>query len=91
MARINISLSNEIINKIDRYKEKTRMTRSGFIMKAVENFFPDVERKLLDERKKEAVNGILKIREKTAPLFDGWDSTTEIRKLRDSRWNGKQK
>lgn len=90
MARINISLSNEIINKIDKYKEKIHMTRSGFIMKAVENFFPDIDRKILRERKKEAVEGILKIREKTAPLFEGWDSTNEIRKFRDGRWSGKQ-
>lgn len=91
MTRINISLSNEIINKIDKYKEKTHMTRSGFILKAVENFFSDVERKILEDRKKEAVEGILKIREKTAPLFEGWNSTDQIRKLRDSRWNGNRK
>ena len=91
MARINISIPEEIIKKIDSYKEKIQISRSGFILNALENYFIEVERKLLKDKTKDAYEGILKIREMAAPLFKGWDSTSEIRKLRDSRWTGDKK
>jgi metal-responsive CopG/Arc/MetJ family transcriptional regulator len=91
MARINISIPEEIIKKVDSYKEIVRISRSGFILNALENYFTQVESKLLEDKKKNAYEGILDIREMAAPFFKGWDSTSEIRKLRDSRWAGDKK
>ena len=91
MSRINISIPEEIIKKIDSYKEKIPISRSGFILNALENYFSQVERKLLKDKTKDAYEGILRIREMAASLFKGWDSTSEIRKLRDSRWAGDKK
>jgi len=91
MARINISISQEVINKIDIYKEAVRISRSGFILKALESYFIEVERKLLEDKKRDAYEGIMDIREKAAPFFKEWDSTSEIRKLRDSGWSGDKK
>ena len=91
MARINISIPEEIIKKVDTYKEMVKISRSGFILNALENYFVQVERKLLEDKKKDAYQGILSIREIAYPLFKGWDSTSEIRKLRDSRWSGDKK
>jgi metal-responsive CopG/Arc/MetJ family transcriptional regulator len=91
MARINISIPEEIIKKVDSYKEIIQISRSGFILNALENYFIKVESKLLEDKKKNAYEGILDIREMAAPLFKGWDSTAEIRKLRDTRWSGDKK
>jgi metal-responsive CopG/Arc/MetJ family transcriptional regulator len=91
MARINISIPEEIIKKVDSYTEIVQISRSGFILNALENYFTQVERKLLEDKKKDAYEGILRIREMAAPLFNGWDSTSEIRKLRDTRWAGDKK
>ena len=91
MARINISIPEEIIKKIDIYKEIVQISRSGFILSALENYFTLVERKFLEDKKKDSYEGILSIREMAAPLFKGWDSTSEIRKLRDTRWAGDKK
>jgi metal-responsive CopG/Arc/MetJ family transcriptional regulator len=91
MARINISIPEEIIKKVDSYKEIVQISRSGFILNALENYFIEVESKLLEDKKKNAYEGILEIREKAAPFFKGWDSTSEIRKLRDTRWAGDKK
>ena len=91
MARINISIPEEIINKIDGYKEVVHISRSGFILKALESYFIEVERKILEDKKRDAYEGILSIREMAAPFFNGWDSTSEIRKLRDTRWAGDKK
>ena len=91
MSRINISIPEEIIKKIDSYKEIIQISRSGFILNALENYFSEVERKILKDKTKDAYEGILRIREMAAPLFKGWDSTSEIRKLRDTRWSGDKK
>jgi metal-responsive CopG/Arc/MetJ family transcriptional regulator len=91
MARINISIPEEIIKKVDTYKEIVHISRSGFILNALENYFTQVESKLLEDKKKNAYKGILDIREMAAPFFKGWDSTSEIRKLRDTRWAGDKK
>jgi|SRR5450830_1398011 metal-responsive CopG/Arc/MetJ family transcriptional regulator len=91
MARFNISISSEIMNKVDKYKGFTKLTRSGFILKALENYFPEVETKIFEDKKREAVDGILKIREEIGPMLEGWDSTAEIKKLRDIRWAGNKK
>jgi len=91
MARINISIPEEIIKKVDTYKEMVKISRSGFILNALENYFIQVERKLLEDKKKDAYQSILSLREMVSPLFKGWDSTSEIRKLRDTRWAGDKK
>ena len=91
MARINISIPEEIIKKVDTYKVMVKVSRSGFILNALENYFIQVERKLLEDKKKDAYQGILSIREMASPLFKEWDSTSEIRKLRDNRWSGDKK
>jgi metal-responsive CopG/Arc/MetJ family transcriptional regulator len=91
MARINISIPEEIIKKVDTYKEMFKISRSGFILNALENYFTQVERKLLEDKKKDAYQGILSLREMVSPFFKGWDSTSEIRKLRDTRWAGDKK
>jgi metal-responsive CopG/Arc/MetJ family transcriptional regulator len=91
MARINISIPEEIIKKVDTYKEMVKISRSGFILNALENYFTQVERKLLEDKKKDAYQSILSLREMVSPLFKGWDSTSEIRKLRDTRWAGDKK
>ncbi|MBM3706429.1 MAG: hypothetical protein FJW66_07895 [Actinobacteria bacterium] len=91
MARINISIPEEIIKKVDTYKEMVKISRSGFILNALENYFTQVERKLLEDKKKDAYQSILSLRETVSPLFKGWDSTSEIRKLRDTRWAGDKK
>ena len=86
MARYNISLPNNIMDKVDKYKEFLHLTKSGFISKALESYFIEVEKKILEDKKKKSIEDIKKIREKIGPALKGWDSTTEIRKIRDTRW-----
>ena len=86
MARYNISLPSDIMDKVDKYKEFLKLTKSGFISKALESYFIEVEKKILEDKKKKSIEDIIKIREKIGPSLKGWDSTTEIRKIRDTRW-----
>lgn len=91
MVRVNISIPDDTLKKVDKYKQLTSLTRSGLIMKALEKYFTELESKILEERKKEAVRNIIKIRDKIGGELRGWDSTGEIKKLRDSRWKGQSK
>lgn len=88
MTRVNISLSEDTLKKIDKYKSKINLSRSAFITKAVENYFFEVEEKIYEERKRKAIEGIRELRKKIGPELAGWDATADIRKLRDTRWAG---
>ena len=86
MARINISISEDVLKKVDKYKEIVNLTRSGLIIEALENYFARLQSRIFEEKKKKAIEGIIEIREKISDDLRGWNSTEEIKRLRDSRW-----
>ena len=86
MARINISISEDVLKKIDKYKKIVKVTRSGLIIEALENYFTRLQSIILEKKKKKAIEGIIQIREKISDDLKGWNSTEEIKRLRDSRW-----
>ncbi|MCD4746611.1 MAG: type II toxin-antitoxin system HicB family antitoxin [Bacteroidales bacterium] len=86
MARINISISEVALKKVDKYKEIVNLTRSGFIMKALENYSALLQDRILEEKKKKAIEDIIQIREEISDDLKGWNSTEEIKRLRDNRW-----
>jgi len=88
MTRVNISLSDDLLERLDYYKTKVKLNRSAFIAKAVEYFLIEVKAKVFEERKKKAILGIRELRKKIGPELAGWDATADIRKLRDTRWAG---
>jgi len=91
MARINISISEDVLKKVDKYKKIVKVTRSGLIIEALENYFTRLQNIILEEKKKKAIEDIIQIREKIGDDLKGWDSTEEIKKLRESRWAGSSK
>jgi metal-responsive CopG/Arc/MetJ family transcriptional regulator len=52
MVRVNISIPEDTLKKVDKYKQLTSLTRSGLIRKAIEKYFIELESKILEERKK---------------------------------------
>ena len=86
MPRINISISEDALKKVDKYKEIVNLTRSGLIIEALENYFARLQSRIFEEKKKKAIEGIIEIREKISDDLRGWNSTEEIKRLRDSRW-----
>jgi len=91
MARINISISEDALKKVDKYKEIVNLTRSGLIIEALESYFARLHGRILEEKKKKAIEDIIQIREKISDDLRGWNSTEEIKRLRDSRWAGSTK
>ena len=91
MVRINLSISENILKKVDNYRKLVQMTRSGLVTEAIESYFIELEDKILEDRKNNAIKDIISIRERIGKELRNWDSTMEIRELRDSRWGGSTK
>jgi len=85
ITKINITLSEEDLKKIDEFAKKESFTRSGFIREAVKFYIAKVEvgeeERKKRERMKRAVVGIRQLRKKAGD----WDGVSEIRKWRDAR------
>lgn len=88
MTRVNISLSDDLLCRMDYYKTKVKLSRSAFIARAIEYYLIEVKDRIFEERKKKAILGIIELRKKIGPQLAGWDATADIRKLRDTRWAG---
>jgi len=88
MPRINISIPDDTLEKLDRYRYLIKSTRSGLIKEAVKSYFAGLDSKILEERKKEAIEDIAGIRNRIGGKLKGWDSTGEIRELRNERRKG---
>jgi metal-responsive CopG/Arc/MetJ family transcriptional regulator len=85
MVRINLSISEELLEEVDSYRYLVKENRSAFIAKALNNYFNFLDREVMDRKRKEAIDDIKDSRKKIADKLSGWDSTSDIRKLRESR------
>ncbi|MGM0366168.1 MAG: hypothetical protein ACQEP5_06475 [Actinomycetota bacterium] len=87
MAVVNLSLPDEFLKKVDRYKEIQDINRSEFFKRSAELYFKKIEEGLLFKRKKEAMKKLMKIGEdaRKEGTFKGIDLVEEIRKMRKER------
>ncbi|MEA2015883.1 MAG: ribbon-helix-helix protein, CopG family [Actinomycetota bacterium] len=85
MSRINISIPDDTLKKLDRYRYLVNSTRSGLIREAVNSYFAKLDSRILEERKRKAIKDIAKIRDRVGEELKGWDSTGDIKKLRNER------
>ncbi len=83
MSKINISLDNKFLKKLDRYSYQEDKTRSGFIREAVENYIVDIEKNRDLEEKKRKVKEAKSFFRKLAEKNKGWNGVSEINKWRD--------
>jgi metal-responsive CopG/Arc/MetJ family transcriptional regulator len=79
VVKINVSISEEILARVDQAAREANSSRSALLSRAVEHFLEE-----LDEEKKragrlQAAERIIKIAEEIGP----WDGTAEILKWRN--------
>ena len=86
MVRINLSISEELLEEVDSYRYLIKENRSAFIAKALIGYFNVIDREVLDKKRKKAIDEIKDSRRKISDKLSGWDSTSDIRKLRGSRY-----
>ncbi|MBL7060510.1 MAG: hypothetical protein ISS13_01600 [Actinobacteria bacterium] len=86
MAKILLSIPDEVLEEIDRYKERKKIKRSQFFLEAIDNYFKVLMAEEYFDRRKKAVERIKKTSKKIMKAgIKGWDPASEIRKFRDRR------
>lgn len=85
MARIDLWIPEDILKEVDFYRYFTKEDKSAFMTKASRSYFKIIERQILDKKRKKAIEDIKDSRKRLAHGLSGWDSTGDIRELRESR------
>ncbi|MBE3113296.1 MAG: hypothetical protein IMZ49_01570 [Actinobacteria bacterium] len=86
MAKILLSIPDEVLEKIDRYKGRKKIKRSQFFLEAIDNYFKVLMTEEYFDRRKKAVERIKKTSKKIMKVgIKDWDPAGEIRKFRDER------
>jgi metal-responsive CopG/Arc/MetJ family transcriptional regulator len=85
MSKINISLNDKFLKKLDLYSCKENKTRSGFVREAVENYIADIEEENKLKEKKKRVQQAKSLFREFARKNKGWDGVSEINKWRDRK------
>ena len=88
MVKINVSISEDFLIEIDKYKKIKNITRSQFLVDAARNYFNAIESALALERKKDAVGRLKNTRQeimKLLPIEKKIDVAEELRVARSER------
>lgn len=80
VVKINVSIPQDVLEKLDEAARDSRISRSGLLTEAVKHFLQEKEEQKQMERRRQAAETIDRIREQSGP----WDGTAEILKWRDS-------
>jgi metal-responsive CopG/Arc/MetJ family transcriptional regulator len=86
MAKILLSLPDDVLQKIDDYRKKRGLKRNKFFLDAVDRYFLLENRKNYFLKRKGAVISIKNTGERLKKIRD-WDPVGELRKSRDTRAN----
>lgn len=79
VAKINVSLPEEVLHELDRAAREAHVTRSALLVKAINRFLEDEEEERKREDRRQAAAVMDRIREE----YGGWDGTAEVLKWRD--------
>jgi len=79
MAKINVSLPEDVLGVLDKAARKARTSRSAFLARAVKHYLEEREEEEKQEKRKQAAVAIDRFREE----FGGWDGTAEVLRWRD--------
>lgn len=88
MVKINVSIPEDFLTEIDKYKKIKNITRSQFLIDAAKNYFDTIDTVLALERKKDAVSRLKNTRQeimKLLPAGKKIDAVEELRKMRSER------
>ncbi|HAW58630.1 MAG TPA: hypothetical protein DCX03_06405 [Bacteroidales bacterium] len=78
VVKVNVSVSQEILDKLDRAARESHTSRSAFLAQAVEHYLKEKERENTEKLQREAARRIDRLREE----FGVWDGTAEVLKWR---------
>ena len=78
-VKINVSLSEEVLQKLDKAAREANTSRSAFLSQAVKHYLEEKKEEKQRESRLQAAQTIDRIREEFGP----WDGTAEVLKWRN--------
>lgn len=78
VVKVNVSMPDETLEKIDRAAEDAHTSRSAFLVLAAKRYIEDQQAAMSLKRRKKAADRIDRFRKK----FGNWDATAEVLKWR---------
>jgi metal-responsive CopG/Arc/MetJ family transcriptional regulator len=85
MAKVNISLSREILEEIDRLSKEEKMTRSELLRTAFKTYLDVLAEKKRDKKKQKSIERAIQIQDEIRTEIGNMDLIQELRKWRDER------
>lgn len=85
MSKINVSIPENFLSEIDKYKKIKKVTRSQFLIDAARIYFNTIESEIALERKKKAINKLKKTRQDIMKLVSGKHDIDVVGQLREIR------
>lgn len=85
MSKVNISISNEILEEIDKIKKEKGITRSEFLRKAFKTYLEVLTEEKKKEKKRKGIEKAIQLQDEVREAIGKWDSLEELRKWREAR------
>jgi len=79
LAKINVSLPQDVLTELDKAARDSRTSRSAFLAEAVKRYLQQKEEEQNRETRRQAAAAIDRFRKK----HGGWDGTAEVLRWRD--------
>ncbi len=79
VAKINVSLPENVLEKLDAAAREAHATRSAFLVQAIECYLAQQKEEARNQRRREAVERMFRLADELGP----WAGTTEVLKWRD--------
>ncbi len=87
MAKVNVSLPDELLSDVDAIAEELKQSRSGFVAEATAKYVTQVRAERAAEKRRRSMEAAFREAREIAKLVpDGPDVTELIRQDRDSGW-----
>ncbi len=84
MAKILLSIPDEMLKKIDEYKEKKKIKRSQFFLNAARSYFMILQKEEYFDKREKAVERMKETSKQIRSLAGkDWDPVEEIRIFRE--------
>ena len=85
MAKINISISSEILDEIDKLSKKENKSRSELLRMAFKTYVEVLAEKKKERQKQEGIERAIRIQDETRSQIGNVDLVKELRKWREER------
>jgi Ribbon-helix-helix protein, copG family. len=85
MPKVNISLADEVLEQIDKTREKRKMTRSEFVRRASKLYLEILEEERREKEKRAGIEEAIQIQDEIRQRVGSWDALAELHKWREPR------